>query len=103
MKASTLLFIGLIYSLLSSNCLVITDNFNNIIISNQLKNSISCIIAKQMPENDGPSKTPYYPLPLTNFDVIGTTGSTGPSGASGTSYNMRTIGQTGPTGTMGKA
>lgn len=90
------MFISLIYSLLSSNCLIISDNFKNIIISNQLNNSISCIIAKQMPENDGPSKIPFYPRPLINSDVVGTTGPTGPIGASGVSGSINLTGATGP-------
>lgn len=82
-KKELLLLIGLMISLLGSSCYDNPSRNNGTILIPSYKDSIPCIVARQLPYDDGPNKSPYIPHPTTDVYISRATGTAGPT-ASGT-------------------
>lgn len=75
-----LLFFALLLTLeLNLGKLCLENNIDENKFPKKQNNTIYCFVAKHAPEDDGPSKIPNIPKPMTNTYISGATGTTGPT------------------------
>lgn len=73
--------IGLIINILGNYCFNFPNQNRESMIVPQKKDSVFCVIAKQLPDDDGPNKSPYKPRQTTDIYMSNATGTTGPTGS----------------------